>query len=188
MEILIDFVSVLPLFALQLFGLAVILTVYLISLAFQNKRAFRYPVSALSALFIAIVSLHTRSDVKVTLTYACCLLFADLAFLPVLLLGKRGKREGAQPTVTPLPKEFDLQDVAPMPEFYEVKEVKLTVALQVLRALKERRLSMKDRMDADVMQNMLTAFEKRDRLTGREVNELNGCLSRLLKLISAYTV
>lgn len=188
MEILIDFVSSFPLYVLQLTGLAVILIVYLLSLAFQNKRAFRNPISALSALFIALVSLHARSDVKVTFTYACCLLFADLALLPLLKMGKKDRVVQEKTEMVAVTDEYNLQDVAPMPEFYELKEVKFGVAMQTLRALKEKKLSVKDRMDVDVMYNLLSSFERKERLTGREVSELNGCLSRLLKLISAYTV
>jgi signal transduction histidine kinase len=100
-------------------------------------------------------------------------------------LGRASRAEGSSVKVEN--GEFS-RYVPPMPVFMGAREVQLGYAFEVLRKLRKAKLNERDRMETDVIQNMLTVYSAKERLSTEEAHTLNGYLASLLKLMAAYSV
>lgn len=67
-------------------------------------------------------------------------------------------------------------------------DLQLDHALSVLGKLAGKKLSVTDKMDTDVMRNMIHVYRCKDTLSAEETRTLNNYLGTLLKLMSKYSV
>jgi membrane protein implicated in regulation of membrane protease activity len=188
----------------------VALAIYTASLFFQKKGFFVWAEAVAFCFFSPIFFLHPHATLKLAIALASSLLFVIFFFSPVLLFqrGEKRRKEGgeerterrtervaagrangaetSEATAT-FDEEFFRKE-APMPVFTDIREVQLGYAFEVLRKLRKAKLNERDRMETDVIQNMLTVYSAKERLNTEEVHALNGYLSSLLKLMAAYSV
>lgn len=70
----------------------------------------------------------------------------------------------------------------------ENADVQLGHVFQVLKKLQSMKLSAGDRLETDVIRNMLNVYQAKGALSAEETRALNNYLATLLKLMSKYSV
>lgn len=70
----------------------------------------------------------------------------------------------------------------------ENADVQLEHVFQVLKKLQSMKLSAGDRLETDVIRNMLNVYQAKGALSAEETRALNNYLATLLKLMSKYSV
>ena len=90
--------------------------------------------------------------------------------------------------VVPVTEKVLPQPIAPATETSNLKDVDLSHAFFVLDKLKEKKLNGRDKMESDIIRNMLVVYSHKESLTVEESRDLNNYLATLLKMMAAYAV
>lgn len=180
----------------------VVLFLYFTSLFFREKGVFVWLQAVNFLFFCRIFFLHPQSSVKTALNVCLILSFIVLFFSPVFLFRrkKKGKKAGERiaigqvkrmpprTVIEPVSDRIVAGEVSPMSVVTSIREVQLSYAFEILRKLSRSKLNERDRMEMDIIQNMLTIYRAKEQLSTEEMHALNGYLSSLLKLMAAYSV
>ena len=194
------------LFYIPLFWLDVaapcVAVVLAVTAFFGCKKKYIFLFSLLFlCLFCGVWALHPQGGAEYALSGGG--IFSGLLLLGNILseiLSKSIRRAGEKraqkrtaPRVVPVPSGAEGTDLAVTPEKEGGmpginEDLQLDHALFVLGKLGGKKLSMTDRLDADVIRNMLNVYRYKTTLSIEETRTLNDYLGRLLKLMSKYSV
>lgn len=203
-----EIVSYLPVFYLQIAPFCVVIFLYLLSLACRNKRNIVWLLALTESLACTLFVLHEEGGVSIAVGYGFLLLSFILLFSPTLRLRLRKEKKvnknrsfdeflpavNAATVLTPPPEpnvilKQDSQADTPMSEKKTLNDdVQLAHVFQVLKKLQGVKLSAGDRLETDVIHNMLTVYQAKESLSAEETRNLNNYLATLLKLMSKYSL
>lgn len=192
-------ITVIPFFWLQIIPLCVAISLYFFSFISKNKRVIVWLLSLTVTVACAAISLHEEGSASTAFQYGALLSSLVILLLPVLRFNTRKKKdkkeikpisEEIKPLLaTPAPKAIITQESTPMPVKTAVNgSVQLAHVFQVLKKLQSVKLSAGDRLETDVIQNMLTVYQAKETLSAEETRALNNYLATLLKLMSKYSL
>ncbi len=192
-------ITFIPFFWLQIIPLCTVITLYLFSFASRKKGVIVWLLSLTVTLACAFISLHEEGSASTAFQYGALLAAFVILLLPVLRFNV-GKKEGTKQTksvseeikplpIPPAPKAIITQESTSMPVKTAINgSVQLAHVFQVLKKLQSVKLSAGDRLETDVIQNMLTVYQAKETLSAEETRALNNYLATLLKLMSKYSL
>ena len=192
-----SFLALLPLYVWAMIGCAALLVGYVCSMFFFCKKIFLWIEAAIACLFCGICFFYPVG-LRECLSACLAILFIACFFAPLLLFKKKvrnkpfkplkkGKLAAAVPVV-PVTEKVLPQPIAPATETSNLKDVDLSHAFFVLDKLKEKKLNGRDKMESDIIRNMLVVYSHKESLTVEESRDLNNYLATLLKMMAAYAV
>lgn len=201
-----EVVSHIPFFYLEIIPFCAILLFAVLSLAVRKKKYVLFLLAFTGSFSCALICLHRNGGVPEALTHAFLFASATLVLSPVFLLrrekkSRNDKKENENLTL-PEPTEETksisfkpvsnvniVQESVSMSEMKRINgDVQLAHVFQVLKKLESVKLSASDRLETDVIRNMLTIYQSKDMLSVEETHALNNYLATLLKLMSKYSV
>ncbi len=194
-----EIITFIPFFWLKIIPLCTVITLYLFSFVSRKKRVIVWLLSLTVTLSCAAISLHEEGSASTAFQYGALLLALVILLLPVLRLNAGKKKNKTQIKsvseeikplpMPPAPKAIITQENAPMPAKTAINgSVQLAHVFQVLKKLQSVKLSAGDRLETDVIQNMLTVYQAKEVLSAEETRALNNYLATLLKLMSKYSL
>lgn len=193
-------------FPLLLLPSAVSLVCFVLRLAFVRLRKFSvrwvFYLSAVSLLFYAAVASLSGKAVGVLafigfFAAACDLVCASFLFLPFPRRKRkackkkkaeelaRSVRESEEPVIIPsLPPKIDC--FGENDRVVVEKDVRLGHVRSALNRLRGLQLGASDRLEAEKMSDLLSVYEAKGTLCGKEADALNDVLSCTLKMMAKY--
>ncbi len=206
-----DIISCLSLEFLLIAPLCLVAAVGIFLLLFRHRRSAVWAWLFILSLSCGMIALHEKGGGSFAFGYGCLLFAVILLFAPGLLL-RRGERPARKkrhkqtaesrgkidadlsarsPVLSgmPIPDAVLPQEEKPVPKGADVNtDIQLEHVFQVLKKLQGMKLSAGDRLETDVIHNMLTVYRAKGALSADETRALNNYLATLLKLMSKYSV
>ena len=208
MSYILETVNLIPFFYLKNFPFCTVIFVYLFSLIFCDKRVFVWLLALIQISSFSLVFFHGRGGVASALGYGSLLFFLIILLWPLLWAHTKKQTKSPKekkptkksenfsvaeepflPSAKPAPQAVALPKSVPMPGYKaEHADVQLEHVFGVLKKLQSVKLSAGDRLETDVIYNMLTVYRSKGRLSAEETRSLNNYLATLLKLMSKYSL
>lgn len=207
--------TVIPFVYIEITPFCLIAGIYLLSIFFRSKHGFLWLLGLTVSASITLIAFHDEGGASAAFSYGSLLIFLTVLFSPLLCIRSEGDeteseekkgtdesskessmKRGEVPFITgpkvasvTVSEQETKKNVNPMSENKTVNgDVQLAHVFQVLKKLQSMKLSSGDRLETDVIQNMLTVYQAKGTLSLEETATLNNYLATLLKLMSKYSV